>query len=185
MGVPGLGHRRSFGGSPPQTSPPRFPVAALCQRHRRSQTAATTPRHLCPRLRPSEKSFAHLNLAGDDARDPSGHRKDDSGARAGHSDDEKRLRARGKMSQGRGKISRCRGHPQKCGDFAVCAGAGHSGLVGRTATGGNAGSARKNSWNRTGSNLNCRDEPLGNQKISRIGNFSGRPAGANASCRRL
>ena len=51
MGVPGLGHRRSFGGSRPQTSPPRFPVAALCQRRsgsrgrsprrRRSQTAAT------------------------------------------------------------------------------------------------------------------------------------------------
>jgi len=39
--VPGHGHRRSFAGSRPQTSLPRFPVAALCQRRRRSQTAAT------------------------------------------------------------------------------------------------------------------------------------------------
>jgi hypothetical protein len=36
MGVPGLGHQRSFGGSRPQTSPPRFlelaaPPAALAR----------------------------------------------------------------------------------------------------------------------------------------------------------
>ena len=41
MGVPGHGHRRRLGGSSPQISPPRFSVAARCQRRRRSQTDAT------------------------------------------------------------------------------------------------------------------------------------------------
>ena len=39
--MPGRGHRRRFDGRSPQTSPPRFPVAALCQRCRRSQTDAS------------------------------------------------------------------------------------------------------------------------------------------------
>lgn len=44
--MPGLGHRRSFGGSRPQTSPPRFLELA-------------GPRRLCPRLRPAGRRFAH------------------------------------------------------------------------------------------------------------------------------
>jgi len=70
MGVPGLGHRRSFrllrisarqvGGSRPQTSPPRFPVAALCQRRFLTDghpSSVTDRRYSRPC--PAGKRFAH------------------------------------------------------------------------------------------------------------------------------